>query len=351
MLIRIDLGERSYDIVIEGSCIKRAGELLDLDRRCLVVTDEGVPPEYAQRVASQCGSPFIATVPSGEGSKSLDMLEKLLLTMLEAGFTRGDCVVAVSGGMPGDLAGFAAATYMRGIDFYNIPTTLLSQADSSIGGKTAVNLGGVKNIAGAFWQPKGVLIDPELLGTLPERHRAAGLAEIIKAGLIGDAGLFGYIRDCRGSEGGSDNEGCLSGMDTEKILEAALKVKQAVIEADERESGLRRILNFGHTIGHGIESASGLLHGECVALGMTAMCSPEVRQELLPVLERAGLPLSADCDPEAVFEALMHDKKMKDGGISAVFVREPGRAEIETVDPEELKRRIEGICRPRNRHI
>lgn len=338
MQMKIDLGERSYDIIIERGCTERAGRLLDLDRKCLLVTDEGVPPEYVRTVASQCRSPFVVTVPAGEGSKSMEMLEKLLLTMLGAGFTRSDCVAAVSGGMAGDLAGFAAATYMRGIDFYNIPTTLLSQADSSIGGKTAVNLGGVKNIAGAFWQPAKVLIDPELLRTLPERQRAAGLAEIIKAGLIGDAGLFSYIRDSRG------NEGCLSGMETEKILEAALRVKRAVIQADERESGLRRILNFGHTIGHGIESVTGLLHGECVALGMIPMCSVQVRQMLIPVLERAGLPVTAECDPEAVFEAVMHDKKMADGGIKAVFVREPGNADIETAAPEDLRSRIDSIC-------
>ena len=339
--MKIDLGERSYDIVIERSCIHRAGDLLDLDRKCLLVTDNGVPAEYVKTVASQCREPFIFTVPAGEGSKSMDMLDKLLLAMLEAGFTRSDCVAAVSGGMAGDLAGFAAATYMRGIDFYNIPTTLLSQADSSIGGKTAVNLGGVKNIAGAFWQPKAVLIDPELLSTLPERYKAAGLAEIIKAGLIGDAELFSYIRDSRGTEG------CLSGMDVEKILEAALRVKQAVIQADERENGLRRILNFGHTIGHGIESVTGLLHGECVALGMIPMCSPEVREMLVPVLERAGLPVSADCDPEPVFEAVMHDKKMKDGGIKAVFVWQPGEAVVKTADQEDLRMRINSICSSR----
>ena len=339
MQMKIDLADRSYNIVIEKTCIDRAGELLDLDRKCLLVTDEGVPAEYVNTVASQCREPLIITVPSGEGSKSMAVLERLLLAMLDAGFTRSDCAAAVSGGMAGDLAGFAAATYMRGIDFYNIPTTLLSQADSSIGGKTAVNLGGVKNIAGAFWQPKGVLIDPGLLRTLPERHKAAGLAEIIKAGLIGDAGLFSYIRDCR--SGG----GCLDGMDIMKILEAALTVKQKVIEEDERENGLRRILNFGHTIGHGIESVTGLLHGECVALGMIPMCSPEVRQMLIPVLERAGLPTSADCDPEAVFEAVIHDKKMKDGGIKAVFVREPGSAVVETAAPEELRSRINSICR------
>ena len=253
--------------------------------------------------------------------------------MLENGFTRTDCVVAIGGGMPGDLAGFAAATYMRGIDFYNIPTTLLSQADSSIGGKTAVDLRGVKNIVGAFHQPGAVLIDPDTIETLSSRQRAAGLAEIIKAGLIADRELFEYI------------EGNISGaMDMIKIIEAALKVKKKVVEEDERESGVRRILNFGHTIGHGIESVTGMLHGECVAAGMLPMCSDEVRKRLIPVLEAAGLPVSAECDPDAVFDAVMHDKKIGGGVIRTVYVPEPGRADIVSMEPQELKSRIDSVC-------
>ena len=154
MIIRMELGEASYDIVLERGCLKRAGELLNLDRRVLILTDEGVPARYALTVADRCREPHIYTVQQGEGSKSFAVLEAILTKMMELGFTRGDCVCSVGGGVVGDLGGFAAACYMRGIDFYNIPTTILSQVDSSIGGKTAVNLGGVKNIVGAFWQPK-----------------------------------------------------------------------------------------------------------------------------------------------------------------------------------------------------
>lgn len=335
MGLTIDLPGRAYDIEVERACLDRAGELLDLERKCMIVSDEGVPSEYVEKVACSCSCAERVTIPQGEGSKSFEMLEKILMMMLEAGFTRSDCVVAVGGGMPGDLAGFAAATYMRGIDFYNIPTTLLSQADSSIGGKTAVNLGGVKNIAGAFWQPKKVLIDPDTLNTLSERQKAAGLAEIIKAGLIADAELFRYIESS-----------CLSDqdMDMTKIIEAALRVKKAVVEADEREGGLRRILNFGHTVGHGIESASGLLHGESVAVGMIPMCSADVRKRLTSVLESAGLPVSAECDPDAVFEAVMHDKKFADGAVRAVYVEEAGKAEIVQMTPEELRSCIGSVC-------
>ncbi|MBR2674839.1 MAG: 3-dehydroquinate synthase [Mogibacterium sp.] len=318
---------------MENGCIEKAGELLDLDRRCFLITDEKVPREYIETVAEQCREKHIFILPVGESSKSMGMLERILMSMLQAGFTRRDCVIAVGGGVPGDIGGFAAATYMRGIDFYNIPTTLLSQADSSIGGKTAVNLGGVKNIAGAFWQPRKVLIDPVTLNTLDERQIAAGMAEIVKAGLIADAELFRCVE-----------ENCKSEMDMAKVIEAALKVKKAVVEEDEREGDLRRILNFGHTIGHGIESVTGMLHGECVAMGMIPMCSAEVRRRLVRVLEPLGLPVSADCDSEAVFEAVMHDKKIVDGEVMAVYVSEPGTAKIVKLTAENIRDMIDSIC-------
>ncbi|MBR0352555.1 MAG: 3-dehydroquinate synthase [Oscillospiraceae bacterium] len=324
-VLRMELGPDSYDIVLERGCLHRAGELLDLNRKVMIVTGELVPRKYAETVAGQCTEPFLHIIPSGEESKSFAVLEDILVTMLNAGFTRSDCVCAVGGGVVGDLAGFAAACYMRGIDFYNVPTTVLSQVDSSIGGKTAVNLRGVKNMAGAFWQPKKVLIDPDTLSTLPPRHITNGLAEALKAGLIADEKLFSLF----------ETEDAAT--DTEKVIEAALRVKKKVVEADERENGLRKILNFGHTIGHGIESVTGMLHGESVALGMIPMCSDEVRARLIPVLEKLGLPLSVRADPDTVFAAVMHDKKMSAGKITVVKVPVPGSYKMESVLPEDLK--------------
>ena len=338
MIIDIDIKGREYDIVLERGCIRRAGELLSAGRKCLIVTDDGVPEEYVNAAASGCGSPYIARVPQGEGSKSMAELERLLMLMLDSGFTRSDCVIAVGGGVVGDLAGFAAATYMRGIDFYNIPTTLLSQADSSIGGKTAVDLGGAKNIAGAFWQPSRVLIDPDTLKTLPEDQLRSGLAEIIKAGLIADAELFEYIERAAIDE--KVSAAILNKLDIERVLEAALRVKKAVVEEDEREAGPRRMLNFGHTIGHGIESVTGMLHGEAVALGMIPMCSPGLRERLMRVLSGTGLPVSLEADSDAVYQAMLKDKKMKDGKIAAVYVDEPGAAYIRMTTPEDLRERI-----------
>ena len=337
MIIRMELGDSSYDIVLERGCIKKAGELLNLDRKVFILTDDGVPAQYAETVAGQCREPHIHTVAQGEGSKSFAVLEELLTQMLELGFTRGDCVCSVGGGVVGDLGGFTAACYMRGIDFYNIPTTILSQVDSSIGGNTAVNLGGVKNIVGAFWQPRKVLIDPDTLDTLSDRQKSSGLAEAVKAGLIADPVLFAMFEDY--AAGGAP-------LDLEKVIAASLMVKKNVVEQDERESGVRKILNFGHTIGHGIESVTGLLHGECVAMGMIPMCSPAVRSRLIPVLGALRLPARVHADPAEVYKAVLHDKKMGDGFVSIVSVDTVGGYKIQKVDPAVLRYGIEVVVRP-----
>jgi len=246
MTIHMNLGEDSYDIIVQRGVLGEADKHLDLNRRVLVVTDSGVPAQYARTVAEQCKEAMILTVEQGEASKSLDMFGKLLSAMLDGEFSRKDCVVAVGGGVVGDLSGFAASAYMRGIDFYNIPTTLLSQIDSSIGGKTAINFGGVKNIVGAFYQPKKVLIDPELLKTLPKRQISSGLAEAVKMALTSDKELFDIF----------ENKDIGSSID--EIIVRSLNIKKNVVEQDEKESGLRKILNFGHTVGHGIESSEGM---------------------------------------------------------------------------------------------
>ena len=333
MILRMELGRDSYDILLERGCLEKAGQVLDLHRKVMIVTDEGVPESYARTVARQCREPFVFTVPQGERSKSMEMLETLLKEMLHRGMTRSDCVCAVGGGVVGDLSGFAAACYMRGIDFYNIPTTVLAQVDSSIGGKTAVNLAGVKNMVGAFWQPRKVLIDPDTLKTLADRQIANGLAEALKAGLIADENLFArFEREDAAADPGS-------------FLEGALRVKQKVVQEDERETGLRKILNFGHTIGHGIESVSGLLHGECIAMGMIPMCAEPVRERLVTVLKKLGLPLVVKADPEAVFQAMLHDKKTSGGTITVIRVEQPGRSRMEAVKPEELKKMIGLVVR------
>lgn len=401
MILNVGLGERAYDIVIERGCLAKAGALCNLDRKVLVVTDSGVPLEYARAVAAQCAEAHLTVVAQGEQSKSLEVFGELLQTMIEAQFTRGDCVVAVGGGIVGDLAGFVAASYMRGVDFYNIPTTVLAQVDSSIGGKTAINLGGYKNMVGAFYQPKKVLIDLDVLCTLPRRQIANGLAEAVKMALTSDAQLFGLFEEAAaaggfaagagtGDDAASTSVATDAGADTnagaavggtfdadrtdavyaalephlEIIIERSLRVKKYVVEQDECEAGLRKILNFGHTIGHGIESyeqalygepnadtsvstgnaaltpidsrEQGLYHGECVALGMIPLCAAPVRARLIPVLRALGLPTTRVFDDSAVKQAIKHDKKSSQSGVTIITVPEIGTYTIEQTTAEAL---------------
>ena len=323
MTISMRLGEDSYDILVERGILAKANQFLNLNRRVLVVTDTGVPSEYAESVVRQCKEGVLCTVEAGEASKSPDGFFKLLGVMLEKGFSRRDCVVAVGGGVVGDLAGFAASAYMRGVDFYNIPTTLLSQIDSSIGGKTAINFGGVKNIVGAFYQPKRVLIDPNLLNTLPQRQIANGLAEAIKVGLTSDEALFDIF----------ENKDVESNMD--EIIIRALTVKKNVVEEDEKEAGLRKVLNFGHTVGHGIESSEGmseLYHGECVALGMLPMCGDAIRPRVAQVLKKCDLYRTLSYDWEKIAAAMFHDKKANGDSVSVITVNEVGRFEMQEMN-------------------
>lgn len=330
MIIPLDLGKNSYDIILERGAIKRAGELLAIapGRKVLVVTDSGVPREYAKNVADCFEDSHIFTFPEGEENKNFDTYRDICQALMDASFTRKDAVIAVGGGVTGDMAGFAAATYMRGVDFYNIPTTLLSQVDSSIGGKTAIDLGKIKNIIGAFHQPKKVIIDPDVLCTLPERQLSNGLAESIKMGASFDKELFEIFL-------GNDIVSRI-----EEIIERSLRVKKYVVEQDEKETGLRKVLNFGHTIGHAIEASAeyGLYHGECVALGMLPMCSENVRELLIRALENAGLPTAYEYDKEKAYEALCHDKKSAGKTITAVKCDEIGTFRFEEMTADELKK-------------
>lgn len=334
MRLTVKTSSGAYPIYLERGGLSRAGERLSLNRRALIVTDDGVPARYAAAVAAACAQPTIVTLPQGEPTKCMEQYRHLLQVMVEAHFTRTDCVVAVGGGVMGDLAGFAAATYMRGIDFYNVPTTVLSQVDSSIGGKVAVDFDGYKNLVGAFYPPKAVLIDLDTLQTLPPRQIANGLAEAVKMSLTSDAALFEVF------------ETADPAAQMDRIVHDSLCIKRQVVEQDEKEGGLRKILNFGHTLAHAIESENqltALYHGECVALGMLPMCAPAVRERLRPVLEKLGLPTAISGDPEALIEAMRHDKKMAGSDITVVTVPAVGQWELETLPFDRFADRIREV--------
>lgn len=331
MEIIVELGKNSYTITVERGALAQAGSYMNLNRKVLVVTDSGVPEQYARTVAACCKTPVVVTVPQGEGSKNIRNFEELLRTMLQNGFTRTDCVVAVGGGVVGDLAGFVAASFMRGIDFYNIPTTVLSQVDSSIGGKVAIDLDNIKNCVGAFHQPKAVLIDPEVLNTLPARQIANGLAEAVKMAVNFDEALLARF----------EAEDIFS--DIDEIIAASLRIKAEVVRQDEKETGLRRVLNFGHTIGHGIETAAGLdtlYHGECVALGMLPMCSEALRPRVKAVLQKLGLPTACQVDADAVWQAMSHDKKLSGDTITVVYAETAGSFQLRPMPLEDLKETV-----------
>ncbi|MDD6478693.1 MAG: 3-dehydroquinate synthase [Oscillospiraceae bacterium] len=321
MIIPVKTKDGGYDIILERGALKNAGEYLNLKRRVLIVTDSGVPKEYANSVAAECLEAEIFVFKKGEASKNFDTYKDILAALIKANFTRTDCVVAVGGGVVGDMAGFAAATFMRGIDFYNIPTTLLSQVDSSIGGKTAIDFCGYKNIVGAFYQPKRVIIDADTLSTLDKRQISNGMAEAVKMSLTHDSELFAIF----------EKGDAIKNIDT--VIERSLKIKRSVVEADEQEAGLRKVLNFGHTVGHAIESNTpSLYHGECVALGMLPLCSEMVRARLINVLESLGLPTAVDTDYEEIIETMRHDKKMAGENISYITVTEVGSFNMEKSD-------------------
>ena len=344
------LGARSYTVRIGPGLLDESGPAcarLGLGRRAAVVTQPPVLP-YATRVSQSLRGagfePVLFDVPEGEDAKSLRQAERLWDGFLAQGLDRASGVVAVGGGVVGDLAGFAAAAFMRGLPVVQVPTTLLAQVDASIGGKVAVNHPRGKNLIGAFHQPRLVLIDPETLRTLPEREYRSGLAEVVKTGMALNADLVVAL------ETGLDALNRRDPALLEAVVAACCAEKVAIVERDEREeTGLRMVLNYGHTIGHALEALSDYrrwLHGEAVAIGMTAVGRLAVRmgwldatiaerQEVL--LQGVGLPTRfTGIEPREVADALRHDKKARDGRVPFVLLRAIGRAEVCHDVPMEL---------------
>lgn len=330
MNLSVKMKELTYDVIVEKGILNKVSEYLDLNRKVLILTDSRVPKVYANVVSNSCREGYVYTIPQGESSKSFENFGKILDYLIENSFSRTDCIVAVGGGVVGDLAGFVSSTYMRGIDFYNIPTTLLSQVDSSIGGKTAIDKMGIKNVVGAFYPPKKVIIDPEVLKTLDNRQLYAGLVESLKMGATNDINLFELIEN-------SNN--ILE--DIEEIIIKSLLVKKMVVEEDPNEKGLRRVLNFGHTIGHAIESSgkfSELLHGECVGIGMLYLSKEDVSMRIKKVLEKYHLPTCINISTDDLYKFITLDKKRSGDYLSIVYLESIGNFEIKKILLEDIKK-------------
>lgn len=327
MIINVKTNTNNYDVIILKNSLENAYKYLDLDKKVLIITDSGVPLQYVDTVKRQCLNPFIFKIEQGEKSKNIINYQKIIEFMIINNFTRNDIIVALGGGVVGDLSGFVAATFNRGIKFYNIPTTLLSQVDSSIGGKTAINFLNYKNIIGSFYPPAKVLIDPLTLNTLSKKQLHSGLVEVIKMAFTCNEPLFNLI---------NNETDLLANIDN--IIYQALQIKKNIVEQDEKEANIRKVLNFGHSIGHAIESYNNLnlLHGECVGLGMLYMTNKDNKEKLISILNKYNLPTKIDIDNDKIVEIIKHDKKAKDNLIDIIYVNKIGTYEIKTINIDEL---------------
>jgi 3-dehydroquinate synthase len=347
--VTVALGERSYPIHIGQNIIEDVGNLLaklPLTKRALVVTQPAVGAAYGGRVVESLRAQgFVAetfAVLDAEEAKSLAWLERIYDRLVDMRLDRRSPVIALGGGVVGDLAGFAAATYLRGVPLVHIPTTLLAQVDSSIGGKTAVNHPRGKNLIGAFYQPRVVLIDVDTLQTLPPRDLRSGMAEVAKYGVIAKPDLFERLEHCT-------LDTLLQDADLlTQVIRECCQIKADVVAADEHESGVRLTLNFGHTFGHAIEAAGGFstyTHGEAVAIGMIwaadlslrmKLCGPQVVERLQQLLRTLGLPTALRGHVDGVREALLLDKKVLAGRSRFILVEDIGKVSIRDDVPLQL---------------
>lgn len=358
--VHVDLAQRSYDVIVEPGILRQAAKALAdagfRARATAVISDDTVASLHAETLLGNLRAAgftcSLHTVPAGEASKSLTRAEEVCRDMIRAGHDRKSLVIALGGGVVGDLAGFVAAIFYRGLPFVQIPTTIVSQVDSSVGGKTGVNVAEGKNLLGAFHQPKLVLVDPETLRTLPDREFHEGFAEAIKHAAIRDAGM---LRDLAALDPDSRDVPA-------DLIARNIAIKARVVEADEHETlGVRALLNFGHTIGHGIEASvpyGTLLHGEAIALGMRAALflserhaglPSEVTREILALLARFGLPLvlPQSIATETVMTKLATDKKFSAGAVRFVVLDAAGSAKVvDSVTHDDLREAIEHLRTP-----
>lgn len=336
---------RSYDILIGSGLLDKAGEYISAaitSRHVCVVTDDTVDALYSARMMSTLAKNGFSAVklvfPHGEASKCHKTLIQLYDFLADNGFTRSDALIALGGGVTGDLTGFAAASYMRGIGFVQVPTTVLAQTDSSVGGKTAVDIAGGKNLVGAFYQPQLVLCDTDTLDTLTPEFFADGMAEVVKYGMIKSRELFDILseKDIRGN--------------LEDIITRCVSIKAQVVENDEREKGERMLLNFGHTLGHAIEkyyNYTGMSHGYAVAIGMSVfthiaerrgMCDPGVADKLDGLLKKCGLPLTTDAPMDVLYKNSLGDKKRLSSGMNIIICSDIGTSSVCSMSIDEYEK-------------
>lgn len=342
--IHVDLGEHAYDIEIAAGLLLQVGakvaKLLPKARKAAIISDTNVAPLYADKLQKSLEDAGLAVcqiiIKAGEQSKNMQVLSDVLEQLAASGMTRSDVVLTLGGGVVGDLGGFAAASFMRGVAFVQIPTSVLAQIDSSVGGKVAVDLKAGKNLAGAFYQPKAVFIDTELLATLSTRFLHDGLAEAIKYGCIKDAALFEKIAAY------ADDDALLA--DIGSIVAACCAIKARIVEQDEFDTGLRMLLNFGHTLGHAVEQHFGyshFTHGEGVAIGMYQLTARTEAMGLTPqgtaeriraVLTKYNLPCDAGVEKSLLLDTMAKDKKKNGNSITLIVLKQLGEGALQKID-------------------
>lgn len=348
--VEVDAAVR-YNIVIDKGILPKSGDMIKevtSAERVAVITDDTVDKLYSDVVMKSLSDAGFETFkfvfPHGEKSKNISTFSSILEFLAESGLTRTDALVALGGGVVGDVAGFAAASYLRGIDFIQIPTTLLACVDSSVGGKTAIDLKAGKNLAGAFYQPKLVIADFETLSTLTDGIFADGMAEVIKYGVIFDKAFFEFLRDNEAKD------------NLEYVITRCVELKRDIVNADEKEKGVRALLNFGHTVGHAIEKCSGykIPHGSAVAVGMViisraaykcSFCDENCTDIIASLNKKYSLPVSTDFSASELSSAAMADKKRAGDKIKLIIPEALGNCVIKNVPTSELEKIIgEGLC-------
>lgn len=335
MKLNVHTNDKDYEVIFGRNILKNICEYFNFEnKKALIVTDEGVPSIYIEKLMNKINNSELIILKQGEKTKSVDNYIKILEYLLNNNYSRNDVLIALGGGVIGDLVAFCASTYKRGMNFINIPTTSLSQIDSSIGGKTAINFLNTKNVIGSFYQPNLVLIDFDTLKTLPSRHLYNGLIEALKMGLILDQELYQLFKE----------EKYLK--DIEKVIYLSVKDKIKVIQEDEKEKQYRMILNFGHTLAHPFESIFNLqniYHGEAVASGMIYMIENlKLKAEVYKIIKNMGINFIDNFDIDQIFTYLQNDKKAFGEKINIIVVSEVGKVKIESIDINALKEKIRG---------
>jgi len=332
--LQIDLPNNPYSVYLEDHLLDRFSVYLSSKDSCVILTDSGIPVQYLEKVKAQLNSPTVFTIPKGESSKNLSNYQAIVEEMIAEDIPKSATLISLGGGVVGDLGGFIASTYMRGIDFIQIPTTLLSQIDSSVGGKVAVNSRKAKNAIGAFYQPKAVFIDPTVLTTLEEKQLHSGVGELIKYGLIKDPSILDLLEEDNWTK------------NLTHLIRQAIVVKRDFVLQDEHDQNIRHILNYGHTLGHAIEQYSSYqyLHGEAISIGMAYMArNKSFYKRLVSLFDRFQLPHELPYSLEELLPYLLKDKKVHKKTLHFVDVEVLGQANIIPVSLDKLQNYLEEI--------